>query len=293
MGCVIHYFEIQPFIVTLAGMFLARGLCYAITVDAVSITKPDYVAIAEHTFTLPGDMYVTTAVLVSLVAVLVGIYVLHYTRLGRNVYAIGGNAQSALLMGLPVGRTRIAVYTISGFCSALGGVMLSFYMLSGSGSLAVGMELDAIAAVVIGGTLLTGGIGYLAGTVLGVARPGSDPDADQLPGNVELVVDENRDRAAPLRVHPPPATRLPPQEELVQTIPATQSRDSAPTVSSTLRAHIQRDPACPPQADQRAQRQRSGSRSNQVEWSQSRKRPETRVVSARNREHTRRVQRWP
>ena len=168
MGAVIHYFEIQPFIVTLAGMFLARGLCYAITVDAVSITKPGYVAVAEHTFNLPGDMYVTTAVVVSLVTVLVGIYVLHYTRLGRNVYAIGGNEQSALLMGLPVARTKIAVYTISGFCSALGGVMLSFYMLSGSGSLAVGMELDAIAAVVIGGTMLTGGIGYLAGTVLGV-----------------------------------------------------------------------------------------------------------------------------
>jgi simple sugar transport system permease protein len=168
MGAVIHYFEIQPFIVTLAGMFLARGLCYAITVDAVSITRPGYVAVAEHSFNLPGGLYVTTAVLIALVTLLVGLYVLHYTRLGRNVYAIGGNAQSALLMGLPVARTRIAVYTISGFCSALGGVLLSFYMLSGSGSLAVGMELDAIAAVVIGGTLLTGGTGYLAGTVLGV-----------------------------------------------------------------------------------------------------------------------------
>ncbi|HEX7626159.1 MAG TPA: galactofuranose ABC transporter, permease protein YjfF [Gaiellaceae bacterium] len=168
MGAVIHYFEIQPFIVTLAGMFLARGLCYAITVDAISITRPGYVSVAEHAFNLPGGMYVTTAVLVALVAVAVGIYVLHYTRLGRNVYAIGGNAQSALLMGLPVARTRIAVYAISGFCSALGGVLLSFYMLSGSGSLAVGMELDAIAAVVIGGTLLIGGTGYLAGTVLGV-----------------------------------------------------------------------------------------------------------------------------
>jgi simple sugar transport system permease protein len=168
MGAVIHYFEIQPFIVTLAGMFLARGLCYAITVDAVSITRPGYVAVAEHSFNLPGGLYVTTAVLIAFVTLLVGLYVLHYTRLGRNVYAIGGNAQSALLMGLPVARTRIAVYTISGFCSALGGVLLSFYMLSGSGSLAVGMELDAIAAVVIGGTLLTGGTGYLAGTVLGV-----------------------------------------------------------------------------------------------------------------------------
>ena len=81
---------------------------------------------------------------------------------------MGGSQQSALLMGLPVARTKIAVYTISGFCSALGGILLSFYMLSGSGSLAIGMELDAIAAVVIGGTLLTGGTGYLFGSVLGV-----------------------------------------------------------------------------------------------------------------------------
>ena len=93
---------------------------------------------------------------------------LAYTRLGRNVYAIGGNPQSALLMGLPVGRTRIAVYTISGLCSAIGGILLSFYTLSGAPLIAVGMELDVIAAVVIGGTVLTGGSGYVFGTVLGV-----------------------------------------------------------------------------------------------------------------------------
>ncbi len=168
MGCVIHYFEIQPFIVTLAGMFLARGLCYAITVDAISITNPTYVSVATHSFTLPGELFITTGVIVALVTVVIGGYLLHYTRLGRNVYAVGGSQQSALLMGLPVARTKIAVYTISGFCSALGGILLSFYMLSGSGSLAIGMELDAIAAVVIGGTLLTGGTGYLFGSVLGV-----------------------------------------------------------------------------------------------------------------------------
>ena len=99
---------------------------------------------------------------------LIGAYVLHYTRFGRNVYAIGGSKQSALLMGLPVARTTVLVYTVSGFCAALGGILLSFYTLSGFGSLAVGMELDAIAAVVIGGTLLTGGSGYLAGSVVGV-----------------------------------------------------------------------------------------------------------------------------
>jgi ribose/xylose/arabinose/galactoside ABC-type transport system permease subunit len=94
--------------------------------------------------------------------------VVGYTRLGRKVYAIGGNSQSALLMGLPVGRTRIAVYTISGLCSAIGGILLSFYTLSGAPLIAIGMELDVIAAVVIGGTVLTGGSGYVFGTVLGV-----------------------------------------------------------------------------------------------------------------------------
>jgi simple sugar transport system permease protein len=113
-------------------------------------------------------MFLTTGAIVAIVAVLIGLYVLHHTRLGRNVYAVGGSEQSALLMGLPVARTKIAVYTISGFCSALGGVLLSFYALSGFGSLAIGMEPDAIAAVVIGGTLLVGGTGYLLGSVIGV-----------------------------------------------------------------------------------------------------------------------------
>ncbi|MFB9640655.1 ABC transporter permease subunit, partial [Streptomyces spiralis] len=117
---------------------------------------------------LPGEMYVSVSVVIALAVVLVAAYMLHYTRLGRNVYAIGGSEQSALLMGLPVARTKIAVYTISGFCSALGGVLFSLYTLSGYGLNALGMELDAIAAVVIGGTLLTGGSGYLLGTVLGV-----------------------------------------------------------------------------------------------------------------------------
>jgi simple sugar transport system permease protein len=91
-----------------------------------------------------------------------------FTPFGRNVYAIGGDEHSAILMGLPVGRTKIAIYTLSGFCSALAGVVFSIYKLSGYANDAVGMELDAIAAVVIGGTLLTGGVGTIAGTVVGV-----------------------------------------------------------------------------------------------------------------------------
>ncbi|WP_248965610.1 galactofuranose ABC transporter, permease protein YjfF [Sphaerisporangium perillae] len=168
MGAIIHYFEIQPFIVTLAGMFLARGLCYTIGTESISITDPVFTAFAQTRINLGPDLGISPSVLIAAVVVLVAGYVLHYTRLGRSVYAVGGNENSALLMGLPVARTKIAVYTISGFCSALGGILLSFYMLSGYGLHAVGMELDAIAAVVIGGALLTGGSGYLLGTVLGV-----------------------------------------------------------------------------------------------------------------------------
>ena len=167
MGAMIHYFEIQPFIVTLAGLFLARGTCYAITTDSVTIDQPDFVRMASATVRV-GEYFLTSGAIVAILVTLIALFVLHYTRLGRNVYAIGGSKQSALLMGLPVARTTLLVYTISGFCSALGGILLSFYTLSGFGSLAIGMELDAIAAVVIGGTLLVGGSGYLAGTVVGV-----------------------------------------------------------------------------------------------------------------------------
>ncbi|WP_090786626.1 galactofuranose ABC transporter, permease protein YjfF [Asanoa ishikariensis] len=167
MGLMIHYFDVQPFIATLAGMFLARGLCYVISTDSISIDNPFWVSVANAQLWF-GGFFITISVLIALAVVLIAAYVLAYTTFGRDVYAVGGNPQSAMLMGLRVGRTRIAVYTISGLCSALGGVVLSFYMLSGYGLHASGMELDAIAAVVIGGTLLTGGSGYLFGTVLGV-----------------------------------------------------------------------------------------------------------------------------
>ncbi|WP_214412372.1 galactofuranose ABC transporter, permease protein YjfF [Sphaerisporangium fuscum] len=168
MGYVIHHFRIQPFIATLAGMFLARGLCYVISVDSISITDPVFTDLAQARLPLPGGTFVSPSVVIALVVVAAAFYVLHYTRLGRGVYAIGGGEQSALLMGLPVARIKITVYTVSGLCSALAGVLLTFYMLSGYSLHAVGMELDAIAAVVIGGTLLTGGSGYVLGTLLGV-----------------------------------------------------------------------------------------------------------------------------
>jgi ribose/xylose/arabinose/galactoside ABC-type transport system permease subunit len=168
MGVVIHYLEIQPFIVTLAGMFLARGLCYVISVESIPIRDPLFTAIAQAAIPLPGDTFISPSVIVAVVVVAVAAYVLHATRFGRSVYAVGGNAHSAMLMGLPVARTRVAVYAISGFCSALGGLLFTFYSLSGYSLAAVGTELDAIAATVIGGTLLSGGVGLVVGSLLGV-----------------------------------------------------------------------------------------------------------------------------
>ncbi|GAA2360777.1 galactofuranose ABC transporter, permease protein YjfF [Dactylosporangium salmoneum] len=167
MGCIIHFFDIQPFIATLAGMFLARGTCYVISTDSIPITNEWWNNVASDKLRF-GGFHIGWSVVISAVVVAAAAYVLAYTRLGRNIYALGGNQQSALLMGLPVGRTKIAVYTISGVCSALGGVLLTFYTPSGYGLNALGMELDAIAAVVIGGTVLTGGSGFVLGTVAGV-----------------------------------------------------------------------------------------------------------------------------
>jgi galactofuranose transport system permease protein len=168
MGAVIHYLDIQPFIVTLAGLFLARGLCYLIDLSSIPITDPGFQAVAQAAIPLGGKLFITPSALLALLVVAAGAYVLHLTRFGRTVYAVGGNQQSALLMGLGVGRARVGVYVISGFCSALAGLLFSLYLLSGYSLNAVGMELDAIAAVVIGGTLLTGGSGYVLGSLLGV-----------------------------------------------------------------------------------------------------------------------------
>ncbi|GAP52743.1 galactofuranose ABC transporter, permease protein YjfF [Streptomyces azureus] len=167
MGYVIHNFEIQPFIVTLAGLFLFRGLCLVISKESISINDASVGTLAQTRVSLGvGDLSI--GAVVALVVLAVASYVLHYTRFGRRVYAIGGNEQSALLMGLPLGGTKIAVYTVSGFCSALAGLLFMLYIQSGDPLHAVGMELDAIAAVVIGGTLLTGGSGYVLGTLFGV-----------------------------------------------------------------------------------------------------------------------------
>jgi ribose/xylose/arabinose/galactoside ABC-type transport system permease subunit len=168
MGLIIQYFDIQPFIVTLAGMFLARGLCYVISLDSIPVSDEFFTNMAQAQIPLTGDLFVSPGVLLALAIVAIAFFVLHHTRFGRTVYAIGGNEHSAMLMGLAVTRTKILVYALSGLCSAIAGILFSFYSLSGYSLAAQGMELDAIAAVVIGGTLLTGGTGYVLGSVVGV-----------------------------------------------------------------------------------------------------------------------------
>jgi ribose/xylose/arabinose/galactoside ABC-type transport system permease subunit len=167
-GFLIHRYRLQPFIVTLAGMFVARGFCYLIDTESIPIRNGFFVALAEARIPVGGGNSLSSGAVIAIATIAAALWLAHSTRFGRTVYAIGGNAKSAALMGLPVGATLIRVYAFSGGCAALAGLVMSVYMLSGYSLHAVGLELDAIAAVVIGGTLLTGGVGYVTGTVIGV-----------------------------------------------------------------------------------------------------------------------------
>jgi simple sugar transport system permease protein len=167
-GVLIQRFGLAPFIVTLAGMFFARGCCYLISTESIPIGNATYAAIAQARIPVGFGGSLTVGAVIALAVVLVAMRLAHSTEFGRTVYAIGGGESSARLMGLAVGRTRVGVYLLSGFTAALGGIVMTFYMLSGYSLHAVGLELDAIAAVVIGGTLLAGGVGYVAGTLFGV-----------------------------------------------------------------------------------------------------------------------------
>ncbi|MGA2381142.1 MAG: galactofuranose ABC transporter, permease protein YjfF, partial [Spirochaetia bacterium] len=168
MGYLIQAFDLPPFIITLAGLYLARGLCYVVSLFTIAVKNDFFEAAAHGQVNIIGGSFLSPGALIAIGVVLIGFIVSRYTKFGRTVYAIGGSEQSALLMGLPVAGTKIAIYALSGFCSALGGIVFTFYTLSGYGLNGSGMELDTIAAVVIGGTLLTGGVGNLLGTVLGV-----------------------------------------------------------------------------------------------------------------------------
>ncbi len=167
IGILVQYFDVQPFIASLAGLFLARGLAFVVSLKSIRVDDPSVLWLQSTRFQV-GDWYITPTGIIALLAVGIGAFVLQYTRFGRTVYAIGGNEQSARLMGLKVARTKVLVYLISGSLAGLAGLILTAYSGAGYPRNGIGTELDAIAAVVIGGTLLSGGRGYVLGSMIGV-----------------------------------------------------------------------------------------------------------------------------
>jgi len=167
IGVLVHYFDVQPFIASLVGMMLARGLAFVVSLRSIKIEEPSILWLQSSRFKF-GDWYITPTGIIALLVVIAGVLILQFTRFGRTIYAIGGNEQSARLMGLPVVRTKILAYVISGICGGLAGLVLTAYQGAGYPLNGTGAELDTIAAVVIGGTLLTGGSGYVIGSMIGV-----------------------------------------------------------------------------------------------------------------------------
>lgn len=168
MGALIHYFRQPAFLITLAGMFLMRGGAYWISTETVGLQHPFYERLSSFEVPLGSEFGLSSTSLMLLAVLAVGGLLAHYTRFGRNLLAIGGNEQSALLMGLPIAGSRIGVYAFSSLCATCAGLALALYTGSGNATFGLGLELDAIAVVVIGGTLLSGGRGHLLGTFLGV-----------------------------------------------------------------------------------------------------------------------------
>lgn len=167
-GAAIHFLGAPAFIVTLAGMFLARGASFLLTEDSIPINHPLYGQISSAGVALPGGGQLSFAAIVMMLVLGATVLLLRRTELGTSVYALGGDKRAAELMGIPAGRTTVRIYAFSGFAAATGGILYSLYTGSAYPLAGVGMELDAIAATIIGGTLLSGGYGGVFGTLLGV-----------------------------------------------------------------------------------------------------------------------------
>ena len=168
-GCLIRFFDLPPFLVTLGGMFFMRGVAFVVRGESLAIKDAFYQeTIRSLAIPIAPRLFIPFTATCLIAVVLAATWVCVFTRFGRNVYAIGSSENSATLMGMPVGGTKIGIYALAGFFYALGGCVATFYMQSGNPASFVGMELEAIAAVVIGGTLLTGGVGFVPGTLMGV-----------------------------------------------------------------------------------------------------------------------------
>ena len=178
-GYLVAYLDIQPFIVSLAGMFFARGMTTIVHTNPFNVENKAFVALKDTRVVVPGmgtvnrigkyvDAYVEIGVVVAVLLVILLFFVLRYTKLGRSFYAVGGNRQSALMLGINVKRTRFLAHLICGLLAGIGGYVYFLHVGSGAASHAPGMEMNAIASSIIGGTLLTGGVGNIIGTFFGV-----------------------------------------------------------------------------------------------------------------------------
>ena len=178
-GFLVAYLDIQPFIVTLAGMFFARGMTTIVNTNPFNVQNEAFVALKETRVIVPGfgsvnklgkyvPAYIEIGVVVAILIVIVLFCVLRWTKLGRSFYAVGGNSQSALMLGINVKRTKFLSHLICGLLAGVGGFVYFMHVGSGSASHASGMEMNAIASSIIGGTLVTGGVGNFIGTFFGV-----------------------------------------------------------------------------------------------------------------------------
>lgn len=177
-GYFVAYLGIQPFIVTLAGMFFARGLTTIVNVEPMNVMSEEFKALKNARITIPGlgyynkrgiyiDAEIELGVVVAIAVVVVLFLMLRYTKLGRAFYAVGGNEQSALMLGINVKRTRFLAQLLCGILAGIGGYVYFVHIGSGSVYNATGAEMDAIASSIIGGTMLTGGVGNIIGTFFG------------------------------------------------------------------------------------------------------------------------------
>ena len=178
-GALVAYLRIQPFIVTLAGMFFARGMTTIVNSKPFNVENPDFVALKDTRIIIPGlgsynkkgiyiDAYIELGVIVALLVVAVLFFVMLKTRMGRAFYAVGGNEQSALMLGINTKRTKFVAHVLCGLLAGIGGFVYFLHIGSGSPSHASGAEMNAIASSIIGGTMLTGGVGNVLGTFFGV-----------------------------------------------------------------------------------------------------------------------------
>ena len=183
-GFLVAYLDIQPFIVTLAGMFFARGMTTIVNTKPFNVANEAFNKLKMTRINIPGmgstnrrgvyiDAYVEIGVIVAILVVIVMFCLLRWTKLGRSFYAVGGNQQSALMLGINVKRTKFISHVLCGLLAGIGGFVYFLHVGSGSPSHAMGAEMDAIASSIIGGTMLTGGVGNIIGTFFGVLSLGT------------------------------------------------------------------------------------------------------------------------